>query len=139
MRTRRIATSLASLMLLLAGVAPAADIDWSTIDGGGGHSAGGNFELKGTIGQPDAGMVMAGGDFSLAGGFWPGGDVVGPIQPGDCDGDGDIDLADFDGFEDCLLGPDGGLGLDCDCFDLDSDGDSDLADYATFQANFTGS
>ena len=33
-------------------------IDWSTIDGGG------------TIGQPDAGRPMTGGNFSVAGGFW---------------------------------------------------------------------
>ena len=29
-------------------------IDWHTIDGGGGSSAGENFSLSGTIGQPDA-------------------------------------------------------------------------------------
>ncbi len=46
-------------------------IDWFTIDGGGGTSSGGSFELSGTVGQPDAG-VMTGGDFELAGGFWGG-------------------------------------------------------------------
>ena len=46
------------------------EISWSTIDGGGGTSTGGNFALVGTIGQPDAGE-MEGGDFTLAGGFWP--------------------------------------------------------------------
>jgi hypothetical protein len=44
-------------------------IDWHTIDGGGGTSAGGGYSLSGTIGQPDAG-TMSGGGFSLAGGFW---------------------------------------------------------------------
>ena len=31
------------------------DLSWHTIDGGGGYSVGGTFELNGTIGQPDAG------------------------------------------------------------------------------------
>jgi len=47
------------------------DISWSTIDGGGGTSTGGNYSLSGTIGQPDAG-TMTGGDYALAGGFWSG-------------------------------------------------------------------
>ncbi|HOW68719.1 MAG TPA: hypothetical protein P5186_27825 [Candidatus Paceibacterota bacterium] len=46
-------------------------IDWSTIDGGGSTSAGGQYVLSGTIGQPDAG-AMSGGTFTLNGGFWPG-------------------------------------------------------------------
>jgi hypothetical protein len=48
------------------------DLSWNTIDGGGGKSTGGTFELEGTIGQPDAGGPLTGGTFSLTGGFWPG-------------------------------------------------------------------
>src|SRR5436853_4452634 len=44
-------------------------IDWYTIDGGGGTSTGGVYQVSGTIGQPDAGH-MSGGNFSLDGGFW---------------------------------------------------------------------
>jgi hypothetical protein len=44
-------------------------IPWFTIDGGGGYSSGGNFELDGTIGQHDAGSTMTGGNFALGGGF----------------------------------------------------------------------
>ena len=47
-------------------------IVWSTFDGGGGRSSGGQYVLTGTIGQPDAGY-SAGGNFELLGGFWPGG------------------------------------------------------------------
>ena len=47
------------------------EVDWHTIDGGGGTSSGGAFTLSGTIGQPDAG-TMAGGDYRLEGGFWSG-------------------------------------------------------------------
>lgn len=45
-------------------------IDWFTIDGGGGTSAGGAYSVSGTIGQPDASPTMTGGPYSLTGGFW---------------------------------------------------------------------
>ncbi len=45
-------------------------IDWSTIDGGGGVSTGGVYQVSGTIGQPDAGAAMTGGNYSVSGGFW---------------------------------------------------------------------
>ena len=45
-------------------------IDWYTIDGGGGTSTGGTFSVSGTIGQPDAGGPMTGGNYTLTGGFW---------------------------------------------------------------------
>lgn len=45
-------------------------INWYKIAGGGGTSAGGQFTLTGTIGQPDASVTMTGGNYSLTGGFW---------------------------------------------------------------------
>ncbi|NIP25146.1 MAG: hypothetical protein GWN67_17655 [Phycisphaerae bacterium] len=48
------------------------ELDWYTIDGGGGRSSGGPYELLGTIGQPDAAW-SAGGDYELLGGFLSGG------------------------------------------------------------------
>jgi hypothetical protein len=45
-------------------------IDWHTMDGGGGTSTGAVYSVSGTIGQPDAGGPMTGGNFSLTGGFW---------------------------------------------------------------------
>lgn len=48
------------------------DVGWNTIDGGGvTFASGGAFTLGGSIGQPDAG-VLAGGAYTLKGGFWPG-------------------------------------------------------------------
>ena len=47
-------------------------IEWYTIDGGGGTSSGGPYELSGTIGQPDA-DYLDGGPYELLGGFWVGG------------------------------------------------------------------
>lgn len=66
-------TRIAALLLLLVVWAVQAQtnltIDWFTIDGGGGTSAGGVYTVSGTIGQPDAG-TMSGGNFTLVGGFW---------------------------------------------------------------------
>ena len=45
-------------------------IDWFTIDGGGGTGTGGVYSVSGTIGQPDAGDALTGGNYSLTGGFW---------------------------------------------------------------------
>ncbi len=50
-----------------------------TLDGGGGTSAGGQFSLTGTIGQPDVGAA-AGGAFALRGGFWAGTDVSTAVE-----------------------------------------------------------
>src|SRR5947199_1537264 len=63
-----------ALAVLLAGGATVCAqtyaIDWLTIDGGGGTSTGGVYSVSGTIGQPDAGGPMTGGNFFLVGGFW---------------------------------------------------------------------
>jgi len=69
----------ALLFLLAVGSAGAQfwSIDWWTMDGGSSASAGGSYSLTGTIGQPDAGPVMTGGSFTLAGGFWG---VVAAVQ-----------------------------------------------------------
>ena len=46
-------------------------IGWWTIAGGGGTSTGGVYQVRGTLGQPDAG-VMTNSVFTLRGGFWGG-------------------------------------------------------------------
>ncbi len=123
------------LLIISAGFAVAEDFELSrsTTDGGGVmFSSGADFELSGTIGQPDAG-IMSGGDFELSGGFWF------PLAPTDCNSDGGVDLSDYGDVEPCLSGPDGGLLYpDCNCFDVDGDSDVDMADVARFQAAFTG-
>ena len=45
-------------------------IDWFTVDGGGGTSTGGTYQVMGTIGQPDAGPPAHAGGYMLQGGFW---------------------------------------------------------------------
>ena len=104
------------------------DIDWYTMDGGGEMwTTGGDFELSGTIGQPDASTtIMSGGDFELAGGFWAGA-AEDEFCYGDLDGDNDIDLADLAQLLSNYGTPSGAVYEDGD---LDADGDVDLADLA---------
>lgn len=76
-------------LLLLAGSALAQtgggfDLSWYTVDGGGALNLTGSpessdpgYALGGTAGQPDAGQ-MAGGGFTLGGGFWGGGAITIP-------------------------------------------------------------
>ena len=122
-------------LLSLASLAMADEfaISRQTIDAGGVmFSTGSDFELSGTIGQPDAG-ILSGGDFELSGGFWF------PLALDDCNSDGWVNLVDYDDFEECLCGPNGSPPLpECNCFDIDGDSDVDLSDVARFQAEFTG-
>lgn len=45
-------------------------IDWWTVDGGGGTSSGDNYVIRGTIGQPEAGGLSEDGTYMVSGGFW---------------------------------------------------------------------
>ena len=123
------------VLLFAAALPPAAraqlTVDWFTIDGGGGTSAGGSSELSGTAGQPDA-AALAGGAFGLRGGFWP---VARDATPcaGDTDGDRDVDLSDLAN----LLAHFGVLaGAAWADGDFDGDRDVDLSDLAVLLANF---
>jgi hypothetical protein len=106
-------------------------VDWYTVDGGGEmFTAGGDFELSGTIGQPDAGTAMTGGDFEITGGFWPG---VKPFCFGDLDGDGEVGLSDLAQLLANYGEPSGMTYFDGD---LDGDGDVDLSDLAALLAEY---
>lgn len=66
----------AALLLLIVSVGPLraqsngeVELNWRTIDGGGGASTSETYTLIGTIGQPDAGR-MSNGAYTLYGGFW---------------------------------------------------------------------
>jgi hypothetical protein len=133
--TTRATPWLGIVLITLASVSVAEDFEmarWTIDDGGATFSTGGAWELSGTIGQPDAGR-MDGGSFTLTGGFWF---RVGPV---DCNSDGLVNLHDYDNFEPCMSGPDGGLPTPrCACFDLDADDDVDLRDASQLQAVFGG-
>lgn len=121
----------ASTALMATAGEPTYEMIRSSFDGGGTMSStGGDYELAGTIGQPDAG-TMSGGDFSLSGGFWF------PLAPTDCNEDGGVTLLDYDEFESCLDGPDGGVSPGCECYDVNRSGAVDLADFAQAQQAFS--
>ena len=78
--------ALALLMGLLLGVVYAQtggeyNLTWWTFDGGGTTVTGDSLTLMGTAGQPEAGPVLSGGDFSLTSGFWPSGGSSPPPCP----------------------------------------------------------
>lgn len=81
MKQPSILLTLVTLLLLVSAVPASAgpdesetvqsyEISWWTVDGGGGtFSSGGDYDLGGTIGQPDTGTAIGGG-YALSGGFW---------------------------------------------------------------------
>jgi hypothetical protein len=131
-------------LLMAAGLAqtspaqPAFAVNWFTIDGGGAmFSTARNFELGGTIGQPDAMQLATGGGFELVGGFWAVA-LVGETTPctGDLNGDGIIDISDLA----TLLANFGTLaGATFEDGDSDGDGDVDIGDLAALLSNFGAS
>ena len=57
---------------------------------------------------------------------------------GDFDGDGDVDLLDFNAFEACFTGEDGGpVDPGCAAGDFDGDGDIDCSDWERFRWAWT--
>lgn len=61
---------LLGLLIPTISFAQSYSIDWYKVSGGGGTSTGATYQVTGTIGQPDAGGAMTGGNYSLTGGFW---------------------------------------------------------------------
>jgi hypothetical protein len=80
MNPKRILIALVLICLILCTVYPAAavqgtpsqNLGWWSMDAGGAiASSNGIYTLDGTIGQPDA-AIMIGNHYVLAGGFWAG-------------------------------------------------------------------
>ena len=97
------------------------------------------------IGAPDLSLILASMDPAARygeGAVPPSEiEVINPYTgsvPGDFDGDGDVDIADFATFHSCFGGPDAGAALECHRPDMDGDGNVDLGDFAAFQAAFPG-
>jgi hypothetical protein len=121
-KNKKVLTLLSCLLVLMAFITSAFanyEISWSTIDGGGGRSAGGQYILTGTIGQPDTGS-MSSGQYELLGGFWLGGPLcivnfhdfavfaqywleTGIGLPADLDKNGVVDIYDLKLFADVWL------------------------------------
>lgn len=114
----------------LTASAQTSDISWHTVNGGGGTSTGGTFELGGTMGQPGAQTTpsMSGGAFELNGGFWPVTQTC--YCPGDLNGDGKKDGGDIQLFVACIIS-----GGNCSCADVDQINGIGLADVSTFASD----
>lgn len=67
------------------------------------------------------------------------GGVCEHLGPPDFDGDGDVDLTDFDKLVDCVDSLQRSLPEACGCTDLNGDGIADMRDLAAFQSSYTGS
>jgi hypothetical protein len=63
---------------------------------------------------------------------------AGGAASGDVDANSLIDLNDYRELAPCLTGPEGDVGVGCECLDFDSDSDTDLMDFAEFQTVFSG-
>jgi hypothetical protein len=104
---------------------------WSTLDGGGGVLVGDDYELMGTIGQPDAVTLLTGDDVELMGGFWVADGAPSRPPRADFNRDGFIDFFDYDDFLEAFeLGRAGA--------DFNRDGFIDFFDYDAFVAAFEG-
>ena len=57
-------------MLCFAASAQQYSNNWYKVSGGGGTSTNGQYTIRGTIGQHDAGGPMTAGLYSVTGGFW---------------------------------------------------------------------
>ncbi len=123
---------LSAIAIIAAAASADYEIPWRTIDSGGTlYCEGGPYALAGTIGQPDAGPtsgVMAGGQYTLTGGFWVG-SSDGCACPGDMNGDGVKNGADIQAFVLCYLS-----GAGCSCANVDGAAGVNDADVAAFVA-----
>jgi len=61
-----------------------------------------------------------------------------PFPPGDFDNDWDVDVDDFDLFQDCSSGPAVPLTPGCEAKDFDADNDVDQCDFGIFQRCLSG-
>ncbi len=124
--------------VLAAGVHSASavpSIDWHSIDCGGGVSTAGLLEVRGSIGQPDAGPALTSGTLELRGGFLA---IESPTQGSDGCNQADLaepfgilDLTDINMFITGFLAQD-------PISDLDGNGLLDLSDIGMFLSQFVG-
>jgi hypothetical protein len=113
-------TLLLSVLAVTSSVLGDYSLSWFTIDGGGGISSGGQYALKDTVGQAEAG-VMGGGSYELLGGFWPGGPLC------------IVDFHHYARFAEWWLVTDCNAGNNwCGGADLNLLGDVDLIDFGLF-------
>jgi hypothetical protein len=87
-RAAAVAAVNAAAAVCISAGARALEVNWFTVDAGGGRSIAANLALTGTIGQPEGG-ASNGGTFAVRGGFWaPPGETATGVDP-----DGAMDAA----------------------------------------------
>ena len=115
---------------------------WSSLSGGTNNDVWSLYPAQGL--SPVAPGLHVGGVFSIVGGeevaariaTWTGCAEAGP---GDCNGDGNVDLEDYTQLVECYTGPNtGSVPSECECVDFDGDDHVDLEDFAAFQSAYTG-
>ena len=85
MKVRTVIAIVVGILIAVAGLVHAQsdgdyELTWYTVDSGGvTFGTGDGYQLGGTIGQPDAGMLN-GGRYILVGGFWRDGLASKPIE-----------------------------------------------------------
>lgn len=131
-RTRKLYTCIAfaASFIILSAMAPSGvpiyDLSWHTIDGGGGTSTDGTFEVSAIAGQPDP-IILTGSGYVLTGGFWSAFEAQ-PC-PADITDDGLINVSDLL----ALLAAWGACGPPCPP-DINSDGNVNVTDLLTLLA-----
>jgi hypothetical protein len=127
----------ATYAVTLAFSAPLSPGDAYTVTVGEGvRSAEAGLSLDGEISDASHDSSFPSGDGQ------PGGAAVlrfSVAAPGDFDGDGDVDGADYGVFSDCFNGTRSPAVLGCQTVDLNEDGAVDGADFAIFSSCFNGS
>jgi hypothetical protein len=124
------AAAIALLAALPTAAYSALEIDWYSLDGGGGAVATGSLALHGTTGQADAHTSSAGPN-TLTGGFW----ALPAMIPGDVDGSGNVDVVDLLYFVDAFGAVLGDANYDSRC-DFNGDDGVDVIDLLYFVDNF---
>lgn len=132
MNARHTTTLTLAIGASLALAGPQYSIPWSTIDGGGGTSSGGAYTLSGTVGQHDASGPLAGGVYTVTGGYWAG--LPAAPDPACNDADlaepfGILDLSDINAFVTGFTSQD-------PTSDIDNNGIFDLTDINLFVSAF---
>ncbi len=142
---KRRAVAVVLSLLVATGVAIAGEltIGWWTVDGSGAMSTtGGTFELSGTIGQPDAGVVVTGGTYELTGGFWAIPPAT-PYTPGDMNCDTYINFDDINPFITAMVSQAEYEAAYPDCYwlngDVDANGVVNFDDISPFIDLLVGS
>ncbi len=122
-------TLMLTTAMLGASALAAPEINWHSIDTGGGVTAGGPFTVRSVIGQHDAGPALSSGGFTVRGGF------LTPMDPSACNPAdiappfGILDLGDINAFVSGFITSD-------PIADFDGNGIFDLTDINTFISSF---